>query len=380
MIIESLKVELFRHLKPFTYTFSPNFNLISGANASGKTSLLEAIYFLSTLRSFRTHNPRELIEKESDYFRLFAKVKDDASQRTSQLGIERGKKDFQIRKDFHTVHKRSELARLLPVLFMGPETGQTLIESPRYRRQFLDWGLFQNYPHFHPLWLRYERALKQRNAALKQKLSPRVLRGIEEEMAVAGAILSVEREVFLNSWMASALPLLRLLLPELKGWEVNYQFGFSLRSEENPTASLEQEERISQTKLKLKQALENTQARDLAVGYTRVGPHRGDFSIKVEEREAAKFLSRGQTKLLAMGLMLAQIQVFREITGQSTILLLDDLTAELDLNKRALLMTHLLAQNTQIFVTVLERSEFPELANLPLESGLESYEMSDGMP
>lgn len=380
MIIESLKVELFRHLKPFTYTFSPDFNLIYGANASGKTSLLEAIYFLSTLRSFRTHNPRELIEKESNYFRLFAKLKDEASQRTSQIGIERDKKNFQIRKDFHTVHKRSELARLLPILFMGPDTGQTLIDSPRYRRQFLDWGLFQNYPHFHPLWLRYERALKQRNAALKQKLSTRLLRGIEEEMVEAGAILSIERESFLEVWMAAALPLLQGLLPELTLWEVGYQFGFSLRFEENSSSPLTEEERLNQAKFGLKQALDNARERDLAVGYTRVGPHRGDFSIKVEGREAAKFLSRGQIKLLAMGLMLAQIQVFREKTGHSTILLMDDLTAELDLNKRTLLMTHLLAQKTQLFVTVLERSEFPELAEHPLKSSLESYELSDGMP
>ena len=358
MIIESLKVERFRHLKPFRYTFDPHFNLIIGKNASGKTSFLEALFFLSHLKSFRTHNSAEIIETDAESFILFAEIADLEEEQRSQLGIERTKKGFQIRKDFEPVQRRSELAKLLPILFIGPDTGQSLIDSPRYRRQFIDWGLFQSLPQYHGIWLRYERALKQRNAALKGNMPDGVLRGIEHEMAESGEILSEQRAAFLAELTEKALPLLHALLPELTEWEVRYQYGYS--------------------KGHFSEGMAESRPKDRIIGYTRSGPHRADFSIKVDGHTAHQYLSRGQIKLMTIAMMLAQITLYREKTGHSTILLMDDITAELDQTKRGLLLTHLIAQKTQLFVTCLEPNEFPELTEPSLKSSMQYYELTNG--
>ncbi len=370
MIIESLKVENFRHLANQSYHFDSQFNLIVGKNGSGKTSLLEALYFLSHTRSFRTSRVNQIIANGEDFFRLFAElsrpqIEDEelggelsVSPFRSQLGIERDRQEIRVRQDYETVTRRSHLAKLLPILFLGPDTGQLLVESPKFRRQFIDWGLFQNQEEYHRLWLRYERALSQRNAALKQHYPDGVLEGLEEEMAQAGERLSNYRHQFLDQLFIPLKPLLESLLGDGRQWSLDYQPGF--------------------TAGEFKQELAESRARDRILTYTRNGPHRGDFSLKSEGKAVGQYLSRGQIKLATIGMMLAQIRLHREASGDSTILLMDDLTAELDQDKRAILLEELIAQKSQLFVTCLEESEFPELANHAVKSTMSYYQLSDG--
>src|SRR5699024_9415161 len=110
-------------LKPFRYTFDPHFNLIIGKNASGKTSFLEALFFLSHLKSFRTHNSAEIIETDSESFILFAEIADLEEEQRSQLGIERTKKGFQIRKDFEPVQRALSLQNCFPFYLLVPILG-----------------------------------------------------------------------------------------------------------------------------------------------------------------------------------------------------------------------------------------------------------------
>lgn len=378
MIIQSLKLENFRHLANQSYDFDSQFNLIVGKNASGKTSLLEAIYFLSHTRSFRTSRVNQIIADGEAFFRLFSTLVapggsdeiggiDEGAERakasptfrhTSQLGIERDRQEIRVRQDYETVTRRSHLAKLLPILFLGPDTGQLLVESPKFRRQFVDWGLFQNHEEYHRLWLRYERALSQRNAALKQHYPDAVLAGLEEEMAHSGERVNSYRTQFLEHLFTPLEPLLKRLLGEEIAWTLDYHAGF--------------------TPGQLKEELIEARPRDRILTYTRKGPHRGDFTLKSDGKAVGQHLSRGQIKLATIAMMLAQIRLHREASGQSTILLMDDLTAELDQEKRAILLEELIAQKSQLFVTCLEESEFPELANHAVKSTMSYYQLSDG--
>lgn len=359
MIIQSLQVENFRHLASQKFDFDSRFNLIVGKNASGKTSLLESIYFLSQAGSFRTSRINQAICEGEDYFRVIAELYSPKLDLESRLGIERTRGELQVRQDGETVKKRSHLAKLLPMLFLGPDTGTNLVGEPKARRQFMDWGLFQNYETYHRVWLRYERALAQRNAALKNHYSDSVLASLEEEMGDAGENLNTARKAFIEELSPLVIELLsRLVSPEI-AWTVDYHAGF--------------------TEGKLREELAETRARDRQMTFTRTGPHRADFSLKCDGRLVAQHLSRGQVKLATIALMLAQIKLHQTMNQSSTILLMDDLTAELDQDKRVILLEELIAQKSQLFVTCLEVSEFPELADNALITTMSHYELNDGV-
>lgn len=359
MIIQSLQVENFRHLASQKFDFDSRFNLIVGKNASGKTSLLEAVYFLSQAGSFRTSRINQAICEGEDYFRVIAELYSPKLELTSRLGIERTRGELQVRQDGETVKRRSHLAKLLPTLFLGPDTGTNLMQEPKARRQFMDWGLFQNYETYHRVWQRYDRALLQRNAGLKGHYTDSVLASLEDEMADAGESLNLARKTFVEEMEPHLIALLSRLISADIAWTLEYQAGF--------------------TEGQLKEELAQTRARDRQMTFTRIGPHRGDFALKCDGRLVAHHLSRGQIKLATIALMLTQIKLHQTLNQTSTILLMDDLTAELDQDKRIILLDELIAQKSQLFVTCLEESEFPELTDSALIASMSHYELNDGV-
>ncbi len=359
MIIQSLQVENFRHLASQNFTFDSRFNLIVGKNASGKTSLLESIYFLSQVGSFRTSRINQAICEGADYFRVIAELYSPKLEMSSRLGIERTRGEVQVRQDGETIKKRSHLAKLLPMLFLGPDTGTNLMQEPKARRQFMDWGLFQNYETYHRVWMRYERALSQRNAGLKGHYPDSVLASLEEEMADAGETLNLARKAFIEEMAPMVNELLSRLISNEIDWSLEYNAGFTEGS--------------------LRAELAETRARDRQMTFTRIGPHRGDFSLKCDGRFVAQHLSRGQIKLATIALMLTQIKLHQSLNQSSTILLMDDLTAELDEDRRIILLDELIAQKSQLFVTCLEEKEFPELTDSALISAMSHYQLNDGV-
>ncbi|WP_157953520.1 DNA replication/repair protein RecF [Ignatzschineria cameli] len=359
MIIQSLQVENFRHLASQKFDFDSQFNLIVGKNASGKTSLLEAIYFLSQTNSFRTSRINQAICEGEEYLRVIAELQSLDGTLTSRLGIERTKADLIVRQDGENIRRRSHLAKLLPMLFLGPDTGTQLMAEPKARRQFMDWGLFQNYEAYLAIWQRYDKALSQRNAALKGGYSDAVLNSIELELAESGEILNRYRRTFIEEITPAIVGLLGKLVDQDAVWRLDYLSGF--------------------TEGALYEELFSARARDRQMTFTRVGPHRGDFTLRCNGRIVTQHLSRGEIKLATIALMLSQIQLHQHLQSSSTILLMDDLTAELDQEKRLILLEELVAQKSQLFVTCLEIEEFPELMDSTLISQRGHYQLNDGI-
>ena len=166
-MLTRLLITNLRNIVQASLAFSPQLNLIVGKNGSGKTSLLEAIHYLATARSFRSHQITPLVTHGENETVVFGQIVGD-SGREIRAGVSRslaGKREIRI--DGEPISKASELARLLPVLVLGQETVDLLLGSPQLRRKFLNWGVFHVKPTFSDEWDIANRCLKQRNKLLK---------------------------------------------------------------------------------------------------------------------------------------------------------------------------------------------------------------------
>ncbi|HFD79308.1 MAG TPA: DNA replication and repair protein RecF, partial [Gammaproteobacteria bacterium] len=182
MPITSLTIEHFRNLDEVTIDCSPGINLFTGANAAGKTSLLETIYVLGRGRSFRARNLKHLIQRESDGFRLLVRVQRD-DERVIPVGMEQGPHALAVRVDARPVRKLSDLAVLFPIQWIGGELHRLIEQGPACRRQYLDWGLFHVKPGYLAVWRRYQKLMKQRNAALRTGAPEREVRAWDRDLA-----------------------------------------------------------------------------------------------------------------------------------------------------------------------------------------------------
>lgn len=336
MLLLSLEIENFRNLARLALTCAEGLNLIVGANASGKTSLLEAVYFLGRGRSFRTRQARELIRHGESAFRLVAAVSESSQSRRVIVGVERNQQDLTIHIDGRPTDSLAELAGQTPLLLLDPNSHRLLEGGPEQRRRFMDWGLFHAEPGFWTIWKRYGAALRNRNAALKTQASNRALDAWDQELAATAAPLSELREAFCRALQGVLSPLARETLGEV-AVEVDYRSGWP-------------REAVSS----VVEVLRAGREQDRRLGYTQIGAQRADFILKADGGPAMERLSRGQRKLLVIALVLAQARLYQERRGGSCILLIDDLPAELDQRHRRRVMRCLAGSGCQLFVTAIE--------------------------
>jgi DNA replication and repair protein RecF len=315
---------------------SANSSLIVGANASGKTSLLEAIHVLGQATSFRAATLESVPRAGSEGFLLAGRLAQGA--REVPIGVERKARRLNLRLAGAPASSRAELAQALPVRVLDAD-GHLLLEGgPKARRRFLDWGVFHVEHGFYPVWRRYQRALKQRNTALRQGASPRALAAWNEELCEDGAALDQLR----RSYLGTLLPAARESVAAVLGMSLHLELA-SGWPEGVP----------------LEQALAESYPRDLATGSTRVGPHRADLRIRLDGQPAPSRVSRGQGKALAGALLAGQLAGFRQVTGHRPTLLIDDLPAELDDEHLTRLWAVLAALDAQTVVTAIREELVP---------------------
>jgi DNA replication and repair protein RecF len=323
-------------------------NLIWGGNGSGKTSLLESIFLLGRGRSFRTRNSERLIRHGREQLVVFGRVNDGALDVTAAggalvadsegptyaavgnaledrarvrpsaasgspapgrpLGVQVSRSDGTIaRIGGNTARSLTELTQAFPVQVIDPGIHKLLEEGGHRRRRWMDWAVFHVEPQFGDWWTRYTRALKQRNAALRSQ--PTQAAAWDPELARLGELISHSRHRFIEAlhpyWQESAKALSGLE-PDLhyyKGWAQD---------------------------LSLPEALAASRTRDESKRVTHPGPHRADVIIRMNSRPAREVLSRGQQKLIAVAMTLAQLNLLQATTQTTPTLLLDDPAAELD--------------------------------------------------
>ncbi len=356
MRVASLDIAGFRNLRQVGLNCAPGLNLLIGPNASGKTSVLEALYVLGRGRSFRARQPRELIQTGAAAFRVAAMMTGGDGRRVP-VGIERDARELTARVGGVPTRSLAELARQTPVLLLNPDSHRLLEDGPRQRRRFMDWGLFHAEPGFLDAWRRYDVALRHRNATLRAHAADRVVDAWDGELSAAAALLDRLRESFCKALGSVLRPLTGATLGEI-AVEVEYRRGWPLEPFKHDFTSW----------------LRAGRAQDRQQGYTRLGPHRADFVPRIAGRPPAEALSRGQQKLLVIALVLAQAELYRRHAGDACILLIDDLPAELDPDNRARVTRALAGLDTQLFVTAIE----PGLLDATSWSGARTFRLARG--
>jgi len=330
MGLERIEIEAFRCLTRLDLELDPHYNLILGPNASGKTSLLEALFFLGRGRGFRGRQLEPLIQTGREEFRIVGHVRVDA--RTTVLGVRGRTGETEYRVGGAVALSAADLAQFFAPAIIDPELHRLLEDGPHRRRRYLDWGVFHVEPGFLVLWRRYRQALKQRNTLLRKGADPAQVAAWDPELAKAGEELSAMRGRYLAALTAKLLPVGR----ELLGVDVDLRYSPGWRSSES-----------------LAGALNLTAERDRRAGVTHSGPHRADILIHVGGQAARHRISRGQQKLLAAALILAQVELHAGYSPGSTALLLDDPAAELDQASLARLLGRVRQLPVQLFVTAL---------------------------
>src|SRR5690554_2750273 len=341
MYLESLTITNFRNFATASITPSQTLNIISGANGSGKTSLIEAIYCLGFGRSFRPGTFRQLIQNEETKFTVFARVTEQSGAK-HQVGYQRDVGgDVQLRIDQAKEKRFSALARLVPVQLMTPESIDLVLGGPKVRRQFIDWGVFHVEHSFYNDWLNFTKLLKHRNSLLKMKRFHSEHVYWDEQFSQFGELIHQHR----SSYLSDFLP---VLSERLKDFLPMYTFDFSLRAGWEKGISLHD-------------ALTKHRDQDLRYGHSTAGPHKAELKILANGEDVRNLLSRGQLKLLVAALKLVQGEYLQHKTGVQCIYLVDDITAELDTKSQEKFCGALVASNSQVFVSAINGRDVHEL-------------------
>lgn len=339
MRITRLTIRDLRNLQPLTLDPNAGLNLIVGRNGAGKTSLLEAIHLLAYGRSFRGRVRDGLIRTGAEALEVFA-TWSEGREGHRRVGLRHTGQVWAGRLDGVPVAQLGELCAALAAISFEPGSHALVSGGGETRRRFLDWGLFHvehvERDGFLPLWRRYMRALKQRNAALKQRAPANQLEAWDVELASAGEPLDRRRQAYIEDLQPWLQAISLELVPALGEAVMSYQPGWR------------------RDQLSLADALLLARDRDQAAGFTSVGPHRADWRIVHAARPNQEALSRGQAKLTALACLLAQAEEFARHRGQWPIVLIDDLAAELDRDHQERLLERLRAGAAQVFITGTE--------------------------
>ena len=343
MPISTLRISDFRNVTALDIApDAAGLNIICGDNGSGKTSLLEAIHYLGSGKSFRSSVASRLVRHETEKFSLFAQLVNEVQHHIA-VGVERDiKGNTRLRMDEKELQSFTDFAYLLPVRLINSQSHHLFESGPIYRRKYLDWGLFYQSEGFLHCWRQLERILKQRNAGLRDKRAKNELSGWTDELVKYGLELNALRQ----DYVQTLAPLIENIASELLGFSfaqltMTYLPGWP-KNQDYPTV------------------LANSYMDDLRLGYTQYGPHRADVEISVNDVSVKHFLSRGQQKLLICAMIIAQGMLLAKQTNKRLIYLVDDLPSELDAQSRQRLISLLLTQQSQVFITAIESASICE--------------------
>ncbi len=333
MILDRLSIRHLRAIHTADLDLASGINLFSGPNGAGKTSVLEAVHVLASGRSFRAAQLEAIKQHSQLDLTLAARVRH--GDEMHQLGLSKQADSLILRRDGVPVERLVDLARDLAVITLHADSDQLILGSPQVRRRYLDWWLFHVQPAFFSHWARYQRLLKQRNAALRT--DPRQLDAWDVALAEAGEQVAQYRQ-------QAADRLMDEVNGSVEGCEDFSGFGWSLHPGWTRQESL-------------LEVLHRTRGRDREQGFTAQGPHRAELRLQVRGKEAREVLSRGQQKTLATLMLLAQARTFRAARNGMPIILLDDLASELDARHREGLLAEIIGLGGQVLLTALDVDE-----------------------
>ncbi len=342
MHLNSLRLRDFRNYARLDAEFSPGLHLFLGNNAQGKTNILEAIYMLATLRSFRGVASAQMVRHQQTGYFVGASV---TSQAQHDIKIYWSARARNLTLDGQAVRKLADyLGVFRAVVFCSEDTA--LVKGPASRRRrFLDLILSQTQPAYLPLLQRYTSAVRSRNALLKQRNPDAyALEGFSEEVVKTGQQIIGRRKAILPFVTPLILDAYKRVANAAEELRVDYQ---------------------PSVRENFQRELEQSRARERTMRTTMVGPHRDEFLLTLDSKPAAHFASEGQKRSIAIALKLAQAEYLTSHFGTPPALLIDDVMGELDARRRSAflpLLQRAHRANSQVFMTCTEENWPRELA------------------
>jgi DNA replication and repair protein RecF len=329
MSLSLITVSNLRCIEHAEISLPPGLTLIYGGNGSGKTSLLEGMFVLGRGRSFRTRNTERLIRRGQTHMRVTGEIQRPSGE-AARLGFEVSRAGSTARIAGRPAQTLAELSEAFAVQVIEPGIHRLVEEGGYRRRRWLDWAVFHVEPQFMDLWLRYTRVLKQRNAALKTQAS--TVSVWDTELARLGETITEARQRV----MERLQPYWRNAVSALSGLEVQLHYVRGWSQEHT-----------------LAEVLAESRATDELRRQTQAGPHRADVAVRLNGRVGRDVLSRGQQKLVAVAMTIAQLRLLQDAMHITPTLLLDDPAAELDGERLQRFIGEVASLRCQLVVTSL---------------------------
>ena len=342
MSVARLTTHNFRNLSSLTLDLHPKLNFFVGDNGSGKSSLLEAIFFLGHGKSFRTSKVEHLASYQTDNFVVSIKDSNDL-----QLGLSKnlvtGITLIKINGERHA--RLSELANNIAVQIVTPESFKLFFGGPKERRRFVELGMFHVKHDSSKQWREFNRVLKQRNACIRNALDKSTFDYWTGLFCQLSAEVAEVRSKYIAD-LVTELPLwLAILLPNIADMvTVQYLQGWP-------------------QKKTLIDALSDGYEREQAFGYSIYGAHKFDLKFLIAKQPLESQLSRGQQKLFLLALTFAQAKLIARVKRVKPILLIDDIGAELDSNSRQALSKAISNLDCQVVITAIEENVLQPFIN-----------------
>jgi DNA replication and repair protein RecF len=335
--IHALEARQFRNLEQVLIEPHPRFNVLSGDNGQGKTNVLEAIYILGTLRSFRAGKTEEMVRFGTPQALVRARVEKLDTQRMLEVALSPGHKHARV--DGKGARASDYFGGFNVVLF-APEDLRLPRGAPAGRRRFIDRAVWNAHPAYLGEVQTYEKVLRSRNAVLRDGGAPSLLEVYDEQLAHAAVAIVTRRRALIGE-----------LEPRVRAaFERVTQTGLSLQ------IAYETALDIADIEHSMRDKLIADRRKDAARGATSSGPHVDDLGVVLDGKQARVYASQGQLRAIVLALKIAEIEFLRETLGDSPVLLLDDVSSELDPTRNAQLFDFLKSVPCQAFITTTHRS------------------------
>jgi DNA replication and repair protein RecF len=344
MKLRSVSMRDFRNLAEVELAPSPHATIAVGPNGQGKTNLLEAIYYLATLRPLRASRRQELVRFGSERASVAGRFELQGAERAIRVEVTSAMREAFV--DGKRTASLEDYFGGVSVVAFTPDDLRVVKDGPEGRRAFLDRAVFNRFPAYLKESRAYTRALKNRNWLLRERSSRDYEEAYEQTLATAGARLYVRRRALVAELAPRAVEAFsaigRIAQP------ADFQYA---PAHLPPEARAGHEAALAAA---LREALAARRERDIKRGFTSVGPHADDLDVSLGDRSARAYASQGQQRALVLAWKVAEIENLRASLGYLPLLLLDDVSSELDSERNAYLMTLLARLGAQVFLTTTD--------------------------
>lgn len=350
MWVKQLTAQKLRSFSEIDIELDAGINIFTGPNGAGKTSVLEALDVLSRGKSFRCSSLSPILQFDQKPLIIHATVMNGEDQ-ALQAGVQYSPNQTLIKLNQQKIDKWSQLASELPIIDIHPESYLLITGAPEYRRKYLAWGAFHVEPSFVSAWQKYHRALKQRNECLKQNNYKEAANWHPMMAESATWIVKIFQQY------------IEAITPYIVDF-IDY-FGFEELVEVDFEAGWDRTQPFHKA-LEVELSERNVT--------TTIGPHRCDLKLHWQGQKFAKSSSRGQQKVLALAMKLAQASLLQERINKTPIYLIDELAAELDEARCAAALEVIASLNAQALIT----SVTPESINLSSQHSAKKFHVEHG--